>query len=66
MTQPDILAALKNADVVVLDIVGDASHPIESADQPTAGTQGADHLPGHYSYESETIYYGAETFTASF
>ncbi len=61
ITQPEILAAVKDADVVIIDAAGDEAHPIvEIMDQLRA--QGARTIiPTHFSFSEKSRYYGAIT-----
>ncbi len=63
VTQPDILAALKDADVVLMDCVGDASHPVQDQIEQLLELGVRTILPAHYSYENELPYYGSATLS---
>jgi L-ascorbate metabolism protein UlaG (beta-lactamase superfamily) len=61
ITQPEILAAVGNADVVMIDAMGDPTHPIvEIVDQFRAhGVRTI--IPTHYSFTDTTRIYGEIT-----
>jgi hypothetical protein len=63
MTQPDILEATKNADVVVMDIAGDAAHPLKEMVNQLLGLRVRTIIPGHYSFEDEIAYFGSATLS---
>lgn len=61
VTQPDILAAMENADVIILDIHGDAAHPLDEqiAQMPEVNARTV--IPTHYSCKENSRYFGAVT-----
>jgi L-ascorbate metabolism protein UlaG (beta-lactamase superfamily) len=61
VTQPDILAAMENADVIILDIHGDAAHPLDEQFAQMSEVNARTVVPTHYSCEERTRYYGAVT-----
>ncbi|HLF29013.1 MAG TPA: MBL fold metallo-hydrolase [Anaerolineae bacterium] len=61
VTQNDILAALKNADVVIVDIMGDAAHPITDELEQLLERNVRTIIPTHYSFEGHARYYGSAT-----
>lgn len=61
VTQPNILAATKNADVVVLDCAGDDAHPLKEQIDQLLALHVRTIIPGHYSFENERPYYGSAT-----
>jgi L-ascorbate metabolism protein UlaG (beta-lactamase superfamily) len=64
VTQADILAAMKDADVVVIDIAGDAEHPLKEEIDQLLSLNVRTIIPGHYSFEGKPAYYGSVTLDA--
>ncbi len=61
VTQADILAAMKDADVVVIDIAGDSEHPLKEEVAQLLSLNVRTIIPGHYSFEGKPVYYGSVT-----
>jgi L-ascorbate metabolism protein UlaG (beta-lactamase superfamily) len=64
VTQSDILAAMENADVVVLDIMGDAAHPLKDELDQLRERNARTIIPTHYSFDGRPVYYGSVTLDA--
>ena len=63
VTQNDILAAMENADVTIVDIMGEESHPIKDELNQILEHHGRTIIPTHYSYEGFPSYYGSVTLS---
>lgn len=61
MTQSDILAAMENADVIIVDIMGDAQHPLTGELNQLPERNVRPIIPTHYSINGEPRYYGSAT-----
>jgi L-ascorbate metabolism protein UlaG (beta-lactamase superfamily) len=61
VTQPDILAAMENADVIILDIHGDAAHPLNEQIAQMSEVSARTVIPTHYSCEERARYFAAVT-----
>ena len=61
VTQPDILAAMENADVIILDIHGDAAHPLNEQIAQMSEVNARTVIPTHYSCEERARYFAAVT-----
>ena len=61
ITQPDLLAAIENADVVIIDAMGTDSHPVPEmmAQLRKSGVRTV--IPGHNSFSETNLYYGSLT-----
>jgi L-ascorbate metabolism protein UlaG (beta-lactamase superfamily) len=61
ITEPDILAAIENADVVMIDADGSAQHPITEMMVQLQQSHVRTVIPTHYSFSETTRFYGAIT-----
>jgi len=61
VTQNDILAAMENADVIIVDIMGEESHPLKDELNQIRELKGRTIIPTHYSFEGNPSYYGSVT-----
>jgi L-ascorbate metabolism protein UlaG (beta-lactamase superfamily) len=61
VTQPDILAAMENADVIILDIHGDEAHPLDEQIAQMSEVNARTVIPSHYSCEERARYFSAAT-----
>ena len=61
VTQSDILAAMENADVIIVDIMGDAAHPLKDELDQLLERNVRTILPTHYSFDGQPRYYGSAT-----
>ena len=61
VTQSDILAVMENADVVVMDAMGDEAHPLKDELDQLVGLKVRTIIPTHYSFEDNPSYYGSVT-----
>jgi L-ascorbate metabolism protein UlaG (beta-lactamase superfamily) len=61
VTQNEILSAMENADVVIMDIMGDAAHPLTDELNQLVALHVRTIIPTHYSFEGEPRYYGSAT-----
>ena len=61
VTQSDILAAMEEADVTILDIMGDAAHPLVDELNQLLELKARTIIPTHYSFEENPRYYGSAT-----
>jgi len=59
VTQSDILAAMENADVVVMDAMGDEAHPLKDELDQLVGLKVRTIIPTHYTIEDNPSYYGS-------
>jgi L-ascorbate metabolism protein UlaG (beta-lactamase superfamily) len=59
VTQPDILAALQDADVVIMDIMGDTAHPLQEELDQLISLNVRTIIPTHYSLNSSYRYYNS-------
>jgi L-ascorbate metabolism protein UlaG (beta-lactamase superfamily) len=61
VTQGDILAALEDADVVIMDIMGDSAHPLQGELDQLLELHVRTIIPTHYSLDAETRYFNSAT-----
>jgi L-ascorbate metabolism protein UlaG (beta-lactamase superfamily) len=61
VTQSDILAAMEAADVVIVDIMGDAAHPLKDELAQLLERKARTIIPTHYSFAGNLPYYGSVT-----
>lgn len=61
VTQPDILAAIESADVIVVDAHGDAEHPLDEQIAQMREVNARTIIPTHYSIKGNPRYYRAAT-----
>jgi L-ascorbate metabolism protein UlaG (beta-lactamase superfamily) len=61
VTQSDILAAMQNADVIIVDIMGDAAHPLQDEWNQLLERNVRTIIPTHYSFDGKPRYYGSAT-----
>ena len=61
VTQSDILAAMENADVIIVDIMGDAAHPLKDELDQLLERNVRTIIPTHYSFNDQPRYYGSAT-----
>jgi L-ascorbate metabolism protein UlaG (beta-lactamase superfamily) len=61
VTQSDILAAMENADVIIVDIMGDAAHPLQDELNQLLERNVRTIIPTHYSFDGQPRYYGSAT-----
>jgi L-ascorbate metabolism protein UlaG (beta-lactamase superfamily) len=61
VTEGDILAAMENADVIIVDIMGDVQHPLKEELDQLLERNVRTIIPGHYSFEGESRYYDSAT-----
>ncbi len=61
VTQEDILAAMRNADVIILDVMGDEAHPLKEELAQLLELNTRTIIPTHYSFEGHPKYYGSAT-----
>lgn len=61
VTQSDILAAMENADVIIVDIMGDAAHPLKDELDQLLERNVRTIIPTHYSFDGQPRYYGSVT-----
>ena len=61
MTQSDILVAMKNADVVIMDIMGDTAHPLKDELAQLLELNVRTIIPTHYSLDAKNRYYNSAT-----
>jgi len=61
VTQSDILAAMENADVIIVDIMGDAAHPLKDELNQSLEGNVRTIIPTHYSFDGHPRYYGSAT-----
>ncbi len=62
ITQPDVLAAVKGADVAIMDIGADDGHPLKEMVEQIVSLGVHTIIPGHYTLKAGDLrYYGAPT-----
>jgi len=61
VTQSDILTAMENADVVIMDIMGDAAHPLKEELDQLLELDVRIIIPTHYRFDENSRYYGSAT-----
>ena len=61
VTQSDIQAAMENADVIIVDIMGDTAHPLKDELNQLLERNVRTIIPTHYSYDGQPRYYGSAT-----
>lgn len=61
VTQSDILAAMENADVIIVDIMGDVQHPLKEEMDQLLELSVRTIIPTHYSFNEDKRYYGSAT-----
>ena len=61
VTQSDILAAMEDADVIIVDIMGDAAHPLKDELDQLLERNVRTIIPTHYSFDGQPRYYGSAT-----
>ncbi len=61
VTQPDILSAIENADVVMIDAMGTDSHPVPEMMAQLRKSGVRTIIPTHNSFSDATNYYGSIT-----
>jgi L-ascorbate metabolism protein UlaG (beta-lactamase superfamily) len=61
VTQADILAAMEKADVVFMDVMGDAAHPLKDEMDQLLERNARTIIPAHYSFDENSRYYGSVT-----
>jgi L-ascorbate metabolism protein UlaG (beta-lactamase superfamily) len=61
VTQEDILQAMENADVVIVDIMGDDAHPLVEELNQLLELKARTIIPTHYSFNENHRYYGSAT-----
>jgi L-ascorbate metabolism protein UlaG (beta-lactamase superfamily) len=61
VTQPDILAAIENADVVMIDAMGTDSHPVREMMAQLRKRNVRTIIPTHNSFSDATNYFGSIT-----
>jgi L-ascorbate metabolism protein UlaG (beta-lactamase superfamily) len=61
ITQSDILAAIENADVVMIDAMGTDSHPVPEMMAQLRKSNVRTIIPTHNSFSDATLYYGSIT-----
>ena len=63
VTQQPVLDALRDADVVVLDVMGDEAHPAQDEITQMLGLGVRTMIPAHYSFDGQPLYYGSQTLS---
>ena len=61
VTQSDIQAEMENADVIIVDIMGDTAHPLKDELNQLLERNVRTIIPTHYSYDGQPRYYGSAT-----
>ena len=61
VTQSDILTAMENADVIIVDVMGDTAHPLKDEMNQLLERNVRTIIPTHYSFEDQPAYYGSVT-----
>jgi len=61
VTQNDILAAMENADVIIVDVMGDTAHPLKDEMDQLLERNVRTIIPSHYSFNDQPAYYGSVT-----
>ena len=61
VTQSEILITMENADVMIVDIMGDAQHPLTDELNQLLERNVRTIIPTHYSFDGNLRYYGSAT-----
>ena len=65
VTQPDILEAMQNADVILIDVQGDALHSLDKEMEHMEQVNARTVIPTHYSFSTNARFFGGATIEES-
>ena len=65
VTQPDILEAMQDADVILIDVQGDALHSLDKEMEQMEQVNARTVIPTHYSFSAKARFFGGATIEES-